>query len=398
MLVMVRLAGARDRLGAGSEVLDDPVGAALDGEDVEELEDDVLGRRPAVERAGELDADHLGLENLPVETGHDVHRIGAADAARDHPETAGVGGVRIGAEHHPAGEGVILEHDLVDDAGARLPEAETVARRCRLEEIVDLAVEIDGGLDVGVGAGAGEDEVVAVDRRGHRRGVAAREHELEQRHLGGGVLHGDPVGLELDIGLAALENLVLGVGQVAEEHLLGEGERLVETAADDLEAFRGSCRRPSGRVRGWFRWSACGSSFSREWSGGPVEAGPRIGVVILLFLRGPCIPGRTGSPGLIRSGRHLSARPTGRSYRHSCGPAARCEARIRGPRRAARPGGAPVRHWPETCSVSRSTVAMFIAGNRQSLYCDGAREASRRRSVRPTRASRSTAATAVAES
>ncbi len=113
------LAGAGDRLGSFAEVLDDAVGAALDGEDVEELENDVLGRRPAVERTREFDADHLGLENLPVETGHDIYRIGAADPARHHPETAGVGGVGVGAEHHPAGEGVVLEHDLVDDARSR---------------------------------------------------------------------------------------------------------------------------------------------------------------------------------------------------------------------------------------------------------------------------------------
>ena len=45
------LAGGGDRLGAGAEVLDDRAGAALHGEDAGDLQDDVLGRRPARELA-----------------------------------------------------------------------------------------------------------------------------------------------------------------------------------------------------------------------------------------------------------------------------------------------------------------------------------------------------------
>ena len=40
------LAGAGDGVGAGTEVLDDGAGAALDGEDLGHLEDDVLGCGP----------------------------------------------------------------------------------------------------------------------------------------------------------------------------------------------------------------------------------------------------------------------------------------------------------------------------------------------------------------
>jgi len=121
------LAGGRDRICPRSEVLDDAVGAALDRENSEELEDHVLGRRPPVQAAGELDADDFRLQDLPVETGHHIHRVGPADADRDHPETAGVGGVGVGTDHHPAGEGVVFEDHLVDDPGAWLPEADAVA-------------------------------------------------------------------------------------------------------------------------------------------------------------------------------------------------------------------------------------------------------------------------------
>ena len=55
------------------------------------------------------------------------------------------------------------------------------------------------------GADLGLDEVVAVDRGGHGDLGQAGGHELEQRHLGGGVLHGDAVGVEVGVAAAPLE-------------------------------------------------------------------------------------------------------------------------------------------------------------------------------------------------
>ena len=49
-------------------------------------------------------------------------------------------------------------------------------------------------------------------------------HELQQGHLGRRVLHGDPVGPQIDIGAAAFDLFVLGVVEVVEEDLLGERE------------------------------------------------------------------------------------------------------------------------------------------------------------------------------
>ena len=78
-----------------------------------------------------------------------------------------------------------------------------------LQEVVDLAVGVDGDLQVLRGADLGLDQVVAVDRRGHRGLVEAGGHELEQRHLRGGVLHGDPVGVEVGVGSGPLELLAV---------------------------------------------------------------------------------------------------------------------------------------------------------------------------------------------
>ena len=88
-------------------------------------------------------------------------------------------------------------------------------------------------LQVDVGAGLGLDEVVAVHRARHGHLGQAGGHELQQRHLRGGVLHGHAVGVEVGVAAAALELLALGVGEVVDEHLLGERERPAEAAAPE---------------------------------------------------------------------------------------------------------------------------------------------------------------------
>ena len=69
----------------------------------------------------------------------------------------------------------------------------------RLEEVVDLGVGVDGGVEVDHGADLGLDEVVAVDGGGHGDLGQAGGHELQQRHLRRGVLHGDAVGVEVGV-------------------------------------------------------------------------------------------------------------------------------------------------------------------------------------------------------
>ncbi len=237
------LARRRDRVGAGAVVLHDGAGAALDGELTGDLEDDVLRARPVGERAGELHADDLGPLDVPGEAGHHVDGIGATDADGDHAEAAGVGRVAVGADHHAAGERVVLEHDLVDDARAGPPESESVASRDGPQEVVDLLVGVDGDAEVDLGADLGLDEVVAVHGRRHGSLVEPGGHELEQRHLCGGVLHGDTVGVEVGVAVAALQFLVLRVGQVVDQDLLGERQRTSEAVTADLHVGREVRRR-----------------------------------------------------------------------------------------------------------------------------------------------------------
>ena len=89
---------------------------------------DLAGSRPwatpSRTATGETDTDEPWPANVEGEAGHDVDGVTAAHADGDHAQAPGVGGVAVGADHHPAGEGVVLEDDLVDDPRARFPEAD----------------------------------------------------------------------------------------------------------------------------------------------------------------------------------------------------------------------------------------------------------------------------------
>lgn len=138
--------------------------------------------------------------------------------------------VRVGADHHPSRERVVLQHDLVDDAGPGPPEADPVLGPRRREEVVDLAVGLDGQLEVGDAAeapaavvlrgGGALDQVVTVDRRGDRRAREAGGDELQDCHLRRRVLHRDTVGAQAQVGLAAADVLALGVVEVAVDNLI----------------------------------------------------------------------------------------------------------------------------------------------------------------------------------
>jgi len=102
--------------------------------------------------------------------------------------------VAVGPDHHPAGEGVLLEDDLMNDPRAGLPKSGAVAGADRSQEVVDLAVAVEGGGQVQLAVIASFDEVIAVGGRGDPDLIEASGHELQPGHLGRCVLHGHPVG------------------------------------------------------------------------------------------------------------------------------------------------------------------------------------------------------------
>ena len=95
---------------------------------------------------------NFGQRTLNGEAGHRVERVAAAHTDRDHAEPARVRRVAVGADHHPAGERVVLEHDLVDDPRAGLPEPDPVLRARGAQEVVDLRVGVERRREIGAAA------------------------------------------------------------------------------------------------------------------------------------------------------------------------------------------------------------------------------------------------------
>jgi hypothetical protein len=85
-----------------------------------------LGGSPTAHLSVKVHSDNLGALQLPGKTGHDVDGIGTTDTTGDHTETSGVGGVRVGTDHHQTGNSVVLEDDLVDNTRTGLPETDSV--------------------------------------------------------------------------------------------------------------------------------------------------------------------------------------------------------------------------------------------------------------------------------
>lgn len=232
-----RHTSARHRLDTGSEVLDNGASTALDGEDVSDLEDDVLGRSPAGELSCEFNTNNLGALEFPWDASHDIDGISATDTDAAAAETTAVGSVGIGTDEHDAGEGVVLKNDLVNDAGASFPEADAVFFTGRAEEVVDFAVESVGDLEISDGAVLGGDQVIGVDGGRNSNSGHAGGDELEHRHLRGGVLHGDSVGSKVEVRLASSDISVGSVVQMTVDDLLGERQRSVKTALDNVDVL-----------------------------------------------------------------------------------------------------------------------------------------------------------------
>ena len=123
----------------------------------------------------------------------------------------------------------------MDDAGTGPPETDAITRRTRTKKAVDLGVRRSRRRHVGVRSTIRLDQVVAVHRRGNRRFVLARLHELEQRHLRRRILHRDAIGTQKKVRIAGDEFLPTRVVEMAEQNLFGVGQRTTETLSHDLE-------------------------------------------------------------------------------------------------------------------------------------------------------------------
>lgn len=164
-------ASGAERFDARAGVLDDGTCSTLDGENAGDLENDVLGGSPTTDFPDEIDTNDLWALELPRKTRHDVNGISASDTAGNHTEATGVGGVRVSADHETTGESIVFEDDLVDDTGARFPEAEAVFGGSGGQKVVDFLVDVDSALEILDTTDLSFDQVVAVDGCGDGGGI-----------------------------------------------------------------------------------------------------------------------------------------------------------------------------------------------------------------------------------
>ena len=93
----------------------------------------------------------------------------------------------------------------MDDAGARFPEAHTVLRGSRAQEIVYFLVLGERFAQVGRSLHSGLDQVIAMLGGRHGRPGATRLHELQHSGLPQDILQDDAVGPQQNVALATLQ-------------------------------------------------------------------------------------------------------------------------------------------------------------------------------------------------
>ena len=135
-----RFAGRGKGIRARTEVFNNGVRAAFDGENPEELQDDILRSGPALQLSGELHADHLRHRELPLHTRHAVHGVRAADTDRDAAKPRAIRRVRVAAHNEAARIRVVFECLLMNNARARFPEVDTELIAHVAQELVGHAV------------------------------------------------------------------------------------------------------------------------------------------------------------------------------------------------------------------------------------------------------------------
>ena len=229
------LARGADSARAGPNVLHDCVSAAGHGQLARHIQDNVLRRRPPAHFARQIDRDMARVQHFPGQARHNLNRVRAAHAYRAGAQPAGVGGVRIRANHQLAGKCVVFQRDLVDDARARTPEPRAVLGGGGAQEVVHLIVFRQRLAQVGRALYARLYQVVAVYRSGDGDRFALRLHKLQHPRLPQHVLQDNAVGAGEQVAFARYHLLRFGVVQMPQQNLVGERQRPVQPSAHHLK-------------------------------------------------------------------------------------------------------------------------------------------------------------------
>ena len=217
-----RFAGSRQGSCSRSEIFDDGVRSSFYGQNPSKFQDHIFRGSPAAQFSGQADTDNPWHFQFPFHTRHHVYGIRTADADGHHAQSSGIRSVRVGSYHHPAGESVIFEHYLVNDSGARLPEADAVTRGYIAQKVVNFFVCFGCRSNVLLCSFVRLYQVVTVHGGGNSHFFFSCIHELKQCHLGSRVLHSDAVGTEIYVVFTPLVVFQIAlIEQMGIQNLLG---------------------------------------------------------------------------------------------------------------------------------------------------------------------------------
>lgn len=146
--------------------------------------------------------------------------------------------MRVGTDHQTTGEGVVLQDNLVNDTGARLPETNVVLASGTGKEVVNFPVDVIGTGKILLTTNLGLNQVVTVHGGGGCDGRHSSRHELQDGHLSSGILASNTVRAHPQVGLSTLDVLTVRVVKVRVENLLSVGERAAQPAADNVQVLR----------------------------------------------------------------------------------------------------------------------------------------------------------------
>ena len=130
--------------------------AALDGEEPQDLQADVLGGDEGAQRTGQFDLDDLGHGNVVGSAAHSHGYVHAPRAEGQHPDAAAGGGVTVGADEGLPRYAEALQMHLMADAVAGAGEPDAVLGGNGLDVPVIVGVLKAGleGVVVDIGHGS----------------------------------------------------------------------------------------------------------------------------------------------------------------------------------------------------------------------------------------------------
>ena len=207
-----------------SKIFDDSIGATFYGQNACQLQNHILRRSPTVQFTGQLHANQFRHLQFPFHAGHHVYRVGTAYTDGNHSQATCIRRMRIGTHHHSARECIVFKHHLMDDSCSRLPEADAVFRSHTFQKVIDFFIRGTSGRQIFFHSFICLNQMVAMYSGRHCRYRFPGIHKLQQCHLCRSILHGYPVGTEIDILFSPTKRShhVLVV-QMGIQYFLGQG-------------------------------------------------------------------------------------------------------------------------------------------------------------------------------